>query len=840
MLSGIDDLRQFKIFAELDEADFESIGRISHVREFETAEKLTTEGAAAGELYLFLKGKAAVKVRGSDGRQVLIDELGPGEMLGWAAVVEPHVYTASAWTTKRSEVIVVDGTRLRELCESNRGIGYQVAKGIGEVISKRFGQAVGGRGGQAVGTYGIDELRQFKIFSELDVADLDSIARIALVEEFDTAEELTREGAPAERLYLFLKGKAAVKVRGPDGSQVPIDELGPGELLGWGAVMEPHVYTASAWTTEPCELFVVDGADLRELCETNKHIGYQVAKGIGEVMSRRFGQALGGRGAEAVGGLGIAELGRFSIFAELDEAELESIAGISHVQEFETGEELTAEGAAADQLYLFLKGKAAVKVRSSEGRQVLIDELGPGEMLGWGAVMEPHVYTASAWTTEPAELIVVDGERLRELGDTNKHLGYQVARGVGEVISKRFGRVLAGKGGQALGGYGIDELHQFKIFAELDVAELESIASICQVREFDTDEELISEGAAADNLYLFLKGKAAVEVQRPEGDQVLIDELGPGEMIGWGAVMAPHIYTATAWTVEPSELIVVDGKRLRELCETNKHLGYQVVKGVGEVMSKRFGHAVGGHGLAELHQFKVFSGLDVADLDAIGRISHIREFDTGEELITEGAAADKLYLILKGKAEVKVRSPEGRQVLIDELGPGEMLGWGAVMAPHVHSASAWTTEPAELIVVNGDRLYELCEENKQLGYQVVRGIGEVISKRFGRAFGGRGELHEKDLRAFGGEERVIWDNGELQLTTKAVLIGMESGSPEVLPLEAVYDVEVQGDCVLFHAHGGDVCSPPVDDPGRLAALAEDEMKRTRYARRRKDYYAGSN
>lgn len=840
MLSGIDELRRFRIFAELDEEDFEAIGKISRVREYETAEKLTTEGAEADNLYLFLKGKAAVKVRGADDRQILIDELGPGEMLGWAAVVEPHVYTASAWTTKRSEVIVVDGSQLRELCETNKHIGYQVAKGIGEIISKRFGQAVGGRGGQAIGKYGIDELRQFKIFAELDVADLDSIAQIALVEEFEAGEQLTGEGSSADRLFLFLKGRAMVTVRGPSGGQVLIDELGPGELLGWGAVMEPHVYTASAWTTEPCELFVVDGRELRELCDTNRRVGYQVAKGVGEVMSRRFGQAISGRPEEALTGLGPEELKQFDIFAELDESELESIAQISHVQTYDTGEELTAEGADADKLYLFLRGKAAVKVRSSEGRQVLIDELGPGQMLGWGAVTPPHVYTASAWTTEPSELIVVDGERLRALGETNKHLGYQVARGVGEIISKRFGRVLAGKGGQVLGGYAIDELHQFKIFAELDVAELEAIAGVSDVQQFEPGEELITEGRPADKLYLFLKGRAAVEVQLPEGDQVLIDELGPGELIGWGAVMEPHVYTATAWTVEPSELIVVDGARLRELCDDNKQMGYKVVKGVGEVMSKRFGHAVGGHGIAELHQFKVLAGLDMADLDAIGRISYVREFESREELITEGGAADKFYLILKGKVDVKVRSPEGRQVLIDELGAGEMLGWGAVMEPHVHAASAWTVEPSELIVVNGDSLRELCEQNKRLGYQVVRGIGEVISKRFGEAFGERAELHEKDLRAFGGEERVIWENGELQLTTRAVLIGMESDAPEVLPLEAVYDVEVQGDRVVFHAHGGDVTSPPVDEPERLAALAEDEMRRTRYARRRKDYYVGSN
>ncbi len=238
-------------------------------------------------------------------------------------------------------------------------------------------------------------------------------------------------------------------------------------------------------------------------------------------------------------------------------------------------------------------------------------------------------------------------------------------------------------------------------------------------------------------------------------------------------------------------------------------------------------------GIDELRQFKIFAELDEADLGTIARIAHIQEYETAEELTTEGAAADQLYLFLKGKAAVKVRGPDGRQVLIDELGPGEMLGWGAVIEPHVYTASAWTTEPSGLIVIDGKSLRELCETNKHIGYQVVKGIGEVISRRFGQALG-RGDTREKDLRAFSGEERVIWDNGELQLTTAAVLIGMSSDCPDVIPLEAVYDVEVQSNHVLFHVHSGDVCSPPLDDPEHVAALVRDEMLRARYAHRRKD------
>ena len=150
---------------------------------------------------------------------------------------------------------------------------------------------------------------------------------------------------------------------------------------------------------------MVPGAELRELCETNKQIGYHLAKGIGEVMSRRFGQAVGGRGGQVAEEREAARLSRFSIFAELDDRDLELVGRIAHIQEFEAAEQLTVEGAAAERLYLFLEGQAAVKVLGPDGRQVLIDELGP-ESSSVGSRDGPHVYTASA-DTERSKVIVV-------------------------------------------------------------------------------------------------------------------------------------------------------------------------------------------------------------------------------------------------------------------------------------------------------------------------------------------------------------------------------------------------------------------------------------------------
>jgi CRP-like cAMP-binding protein len=265
-------------------------------------------------------------------------------------------------------------------------------------------------------------------------------------------------------------------------------------------------------------------------------------------------------------------------------------------------------------------------------------------------------------------------------------------------------------------------------------------------------------------------------------------------------------------------------------------MGYSVFRSIGEVMSARLGQAVRGRGIDELHRFKILRDLDFGELDAIGRISRVREFRKDDQLTAEGAPADALYLFLEGRAKVRVRDPEGRQVLIDEIGPGDVLGWSAVMDPYVYTASAWAAEPSQAIVVDGAQLRDLCAADKHLGYQISKGIGEVISRRFGRVVGVRGDLRAKDMRALDGAERVIWDNGELQLTTEAVLIGMATDSPDVIPLEALEGVDVVEGQVVFRMHSGDAWSPRLEGAEQLAELTRDEMRRARYAQRRKDYY----
>jgi CRP/FNR family transcriptional regulator len=89
-------------------------------------------------------------------------------------------------------------------------------------------------------------------------------------------------------------------------------------------------------------------------------------------------------------------------------------------------------------------------------------------------------------------------------------------------------------------------------------------------------------------LYLVLEGKVEIKI-RCAGDErvVVIDQIEPGDIFGWSAVTEPYTFTAAAWTLEKTKLIVFKGERLKELFEKNNHLGYRVIKEIASVISRR-------------------------------------------------------------------------------------------------------------------------------------------------------------------------------------------------------------------------------------------------------------
>lgn len=106
--------------------------------------------------------------------------------------------------------------------------------------------------------------------------------------------------------------------------------------------------------------------------------------------------------------------------------------------------------------------------------------------------------------------------------------------------------------------------------------------------EFKASEEVFTEGGLANRFYLIRSGK--IELQTAAGFEhqpVIIETIGAGSVLGWSWLFSPYCWHFDACAITPVKAIFFYGTRLREECEINHELGYELMKRVSAVVIER-------------------------------------------------------------------------------------------------------------------------------------------------------------------------------------------------------------------------------------------------------------
>ncbi|MBI4423089.1 MAG: cyclic nucleotide-binding domain-containing protein [Elusimicrobia bacterium] len=99
---------------------------------------------------------------------------------------------------------------------------------------------------------------------------------------------LMREGAPADCFYLLRRGRVAIEVHRPDGAAIGIQTIDGGDILGWSWLIPPYRWRFDARALDHVTAFVLDGACLREKCERDHELGYELLKRFAGIVTRRL------------------------------------------------------------------------------------------------------------------------------------------------------------------------------------------------------------------------------------------------------------------------------------------------------------------------------------------------------------------------------------------------------------------------------------------------------------------------------------------------------------------------------------------------------------------------
>ena len=107
-------------------------------------------------------------------------------------------------------------------------------------------------------------------------------------------------------------------------------------------------------------------------------------------------------------------------------------------------------------------------------------------------------------------------------------------------------------------------LRQMRLFAGLSTRELENIAAQGAVRSLRRNTVFIERGDSSASLYLILSGKVKVYTLDDRGREQELVRYGPGDHIGELALLTDAVRTASAVTLEDSDLLVLPRRKFVE------------------------------------------------------------------------------------------------------------------------------------------------------------------------------------------------------------------------------------------------------------------------------------
>jgi CRP/FNR family transcriptional regulator, cyclic AMP receptor protein len=114
------------------------------------------------------------------------------------------------------------------------------------------------------------------------------LADCAIAVRFKKGQVIFRQGEIANRFYLIETGKVILESSGGDGDPVVVDTIGAGDLLGWSWMFRPNTWHFTARAVEPTTALFFYGTILREYCELDHSLGFELLKRMSVVMNRRM------------------------------------------------------------------------------------------------------------------------------------------------------------------------------------------------------------------------------------------------------------------------------------------------------------------------------------------------------------------------------------------------------------------------------------------------------------------------------------------------------------------------------------------------------------------------
>ena len=124
-----------------------------------------------------------------------------------------------------------------------------------------------------------------------------------------------------------------------------------------------------------------------------------------------------------------------------------------------------------------------------------------------------------------------------------------------------------------------------------------------------------------------------------------------------------------------------------------------------------------------------FKGMDSRHLKPLSESAMLTEFVENQLIVRAGDIANRFYLILEGKVALESSNEESGTIAIQTLEPGDELGWSWMFLPYHWHFDARALSATKALFFYGTQIREHCEEDHDLGYELMKRITQVLVRR---------------------------------------------------------------------------------------------------------------
>lgn len=134
----------------------------------------------------------------------------------------------------------------------------------------------------------IEALRDVRFLHDIDNEHLLKIADVTRMRDVPPGEILFREGEVPQNVFLVVSGSVALDINTPGSGSRRIMSVGPGEILGWSAILEQTQMTATATANSHSKVAQINTAQLLTICKRNPRFGYELLKRTSLALAARL------------------------------------------------------------------------------------------------------------------------------------------------------------------------------------------------------------------------------------------------------------------------------------------------------------------------------------------------------------------------------------------------------------------------------------------------------------------------------------------------------------------------------------------------------------------------